>query len=216
MSLLASATNGRRPFRAVLPAFTAALLLVCGCGSDDDDESGGLSESAVAAFVGTYRVTAYTSNANGCDAEGPSMLETLSDTQLVLADQVFLGQRSLQLASCKDDTDCAAKWTAIRTSKPYASEYIFTLSSQTSENVLGGFSASGGPSEQEGLCRREYSVHSLSMAEDGALRFESRLKRLADQPERDGVCWVEPARFKRDAEGRPCSTLTVLEATPAG
>ena len=195
-------------------ALTAALLGVCGCSADDDAQSGGLSDAAVAEFVGTYAVTAYTVNDAGCEAQGPSVLDSLTDTRFVLADQVVLGRRLLQLASCKDDADCSSKWTAIRGNQGYALEYGFAFTARESDDTLTGFTASAGPAEQDGSCHRTYSVHVLSLREDGSLRLESRLKRLADQPQRDGVCWLEPAAMKREAEDRPCATLTVIHATP--
>jgi hypothetical protein len=155
-------------------------------------------------------------NESGCDVEGPSVLESMKDTHFVLAERVVLGERFLDLASCKDDVDCASKATAIREGKPFALEFSFSFTSRESEDVLGGMAAGGGGiGASEGMCARSYSEHRLSMREDGSVRLESRTTALPETPAHDNQCWFEPAAMKREAQGRPCTELTVIEATPA-
>jgi hypothetical protein len=68
----------------------------------------------------------------------------------------------------------------------------------------------------DGVCtEREYVTHALARSGD-TLRVESRTVALADAPEEDGFCVVEPAKQKKEAEGRPCSALSVFTGTKTG
>jgi hypothetical protein len=202
------------------PHFAVVSLIVavsfsataCGDSSDPDDSDTTFAHETALSFEGIYQVTRYTSNESGCDAEGASLLETTDETWFVLVARTVIGQQTLELASCADAADCAAKTEKIRNNGSYSIDYHATLSSEANADELGGFSAGTG-FEENGTCvEREYVDHVLTRHGD-AVRLESRTKVLADKPVEDGFCVVRPAQSRKEAETAPCAAFDVLEGT---
>jgi hypothetical protein len=196
----------------------AFTLWGCG-GSDDDGERNGattgLDEATIQSFEGTYRLDTFTENPTSCDAEGPSTLSTLSETNFVLVGGEVFGQRYLELISCSDVADCQTKVTAVRSDGFYSADFNWTLSESAGPDELGGFLAWTG-FEMDGICtEREYETQRLTRMAD-KLRVEARVYALEDRPVVDGFCEVRPAEQEQEAQGKPCSDFSVLTATKTG
>jgi hypothetical protein len=190
----------------------ALALVACG-GSDERDENGdnGLDETTVRSFEGLYRLDSFSENASSCDVEGPSTLATITETNFVMVGGAFFGARFLQLASCSD-ANCAMKTDAIRTNGFYSIEYSLTLSGVAGPDELTGFRSSTGFGMDDICVERDYVTHVLTRTGD-SLRVESRTVALEDAPQEDGFCVTEPAKQKQEAEGRPCTALSVFTGT---
>src|SRR5687768_8626053 len=160
---------------AVAVSFGSAA---CGDSNDSDgssDSGNPLTRETALAFEGVYQLTHYTENASGCDTEGASLLETTDDAWFVLVARTVLGTQTLELVSCADAADCAAKVEEIRNFGLYTIDFQATLSSEVSVDELGGFSASTGFEENGRCVERDYTDHVLTRNGD-AVRLESRTK----------------------------------------
>jgi hypothetical protein len=198
-------------------AGTLLALGLVGCGgSDDGTENGasGLDEATVQSFEGRYRLDSFTENPSSCDAEGPSTIASITETNFVMVGSSFFGDRYLQLTSCSD-ADCSMKVNAIRTNGSYFMEYSLILSGVAGPEELTGFLASTGFGMDDRCVEREYIDHVLTRTGD-TVRVESRTIALEDAPQEDGFCVVEPAKQKQEAAGRPCTALSVFTGTKTG
>ena len=187
----------------------------CGDSSDPEGTSGSensLTRETALSFEGIYELTHYTENASGCDSEGVSLLGTTTDAWFVLVARTVLSMQTLELVSCADAADCAAKAEQIRNFGIYTSDFAATLSSEASADELGGFSASTG-FEENGVCvERDYLDHVLTRSGD-AVRLESRTKALDDKPVENGFCVVRPSESRAEAEAAPCAAFDAIEGT---
>jgi hypothetical protein len=198
-------------------AGTLLALALVGCGgSDEGAENGGsgLDEATVQSFEGVYRLDSFTENPSSCDAEGPSTFATIMDRSFVMVGSSFFGDHYLQLASCSD-SDCPMKVDAIRTNGSYFFDYGLILSGVAGPDELTGFLASTGFGMDDLCVEREYVTHVLTRTGD-TVRVESRTVALEDAPQEDGFCVVEPAKQQQEAEGRPCTALSVFTGTKTG
>jgi hypothetical protein len=190
-----------------------ALAGLSGCSGSDEGEAGGISTSTAHALSGVYELTHISQNQAGCDAEGQSVFGQTQDRHFVLVSRVVLGNRVLMLVSCSGIEDCRQKRRAIESSGSYHFDYSFMLTSEIDATHVAGFEASTGYGDDAGMCtERVYSDHDLVLRL-GGVRLESRTKVLADQPQKDGACWVTPAESRTEAAGVPCSELRVLEGS---
>lgn len=192
----------------------ATPLLGAGCSSSYSN-AGGISEADAAGFSGIYQTTGYSENSASCDAPGASLLSGLGDKFFLVVPVSELGEHFVSLVSCKSVSECQATRSALTSEGFYSSAYSFTLTSKMNATALAGFEATTGFSgSSDGICReRTYADHILSLNADHSLRLESRTKKLADKPQHDGFCEVEPAASKQEASGLPCSDLKVLEGS---
>jgi hypothetical protein len=196
---------------------TLLALALVGCGDDGDEAEGdanGVDEATIQSFEGLYRLDSFTENPSSCDAEGPSTLETITERNFVMVGASFFNQTFLQLVSCSD-ANCAMKTNAIRTNGVYSVEYSLILSAVAGPDELTGFSASTGFAMDDICVEREYVTHVLTRTGD-TLRVESRTVALEDAPQEDDFCVVRPAEQKEEAEGRPCTALSVFTGTKTG
>jgi hypothetical protein len=193
---------------------TAALLAV-GCGSSDSGSDNGISDAASAGFVGIYQTTGYSENSASCDAPGASTLDTLQDKYFLVAPAVELGIHLVSLVSCNSVSDCQTKRTAVTSAGFYSYLYSYTLTSVSNATTLTGFEATTGfSSANSTMCTgRTYADHTLTLNADHSLHLESRTKDLADKPQQDGFCEVDPAQSKQEAASAPCSDLKVVDGT---
>jgi len=181
------------------------------CGSSD----GGISSEILADFEGVYQLDSASENPTGCDAEGPSNLDTIAQRQFVAIRLKMLTVSGLQLISCADDAGCASTATMVKSGGGWAAAWSWFLSESTATDQLGGLSASSGFA-QSGVCTgRSYTALTLTRQSD-TLRLEARTTDLADLPADNGVCWADPAKERSEAAGRPCSSLRVLAGSKRG
>ncbi|HKO50561.1 MAG TPA: hypothetical protein VJV79_22715 [Polyangiaceae bacterium] len=195
--------------RAIWILGGALAITACGAGSD----AAGSGISNASAFEGIYQLTAASENTTGCDTPGASKLAQLRDQFFVVTSSEIFGQRYLTLNSCSSVADCQAKRAAQLAHQPYLVEYGFTLSSSTNATTLNGIAPSTGAGEGTLCVRRTYSDHVLTVAADRRLHLESRTKHLADQPQNDGFCEVDPAKSKQEAASKECSSLEVFDGS---
>jgi len=200
-----------------MPCFCAALA---GCGDSDNGDHGGgnpgspLSEATIKSWEGTYELTGSTMNSSGCDAEGPSTLDSKMERFFVAVGWRVYGTNILQLASCAESADCAATAAAIRELTMYSPEFSLTMSSENGPNELAGFLAMSGYLDGNMCVERDYT-DIVAMREGDTLRVESRRIPLRDKPTKDGICWAE-AKQREEAQGQPCAELEVLTGTKVG
>ncbi|MEP7052618.1 MAG: hypothetical protein ABJB12_19780, partial [Pseudomonadota bacterium] len=60
---------------------------------------------------------------------------------------------------------------------------------------------------------RTYADHTLTLNADHSVKLESRIKDLADMPQQDGFCEVQPAQAKAEAAKAACVELQALTGT---
>lgn len=191
-------------------------LIVClaggataACGSDSD--AGGGADAA--AFEGIYQLTAASQNSAGCAEPGGSKLSSLRDQFFVITGAEVIGQKIAVLNSCSSVADCQAKRAAQLANQPYLVDYTFTLSSSVNASTLNGFVATTGHAEGTQCVERRYADHVLTVAADHGVHLESRSKNLADQPQSDGFCVVEPAKARQEAASKECASLEVYDGS---
>jgi hypothetical protein len=109
--------------------------------------------------------------------------------------------------------DCQAKRAAQLANQSYLIEYSFMLSSSSNPTTLNGFQAGTGTGQGTQCVQRTYAEIVLTVAGDHSVHLESRTKNLADQPQNDGFCEVEPAKSKEEAAGKECSSLEVFDGS---
>src|SRR5512142_1445828 len=148
--------GGRRIGCAVL----AGVILACGgaCGG------GGVSASGAtfASFEGIYQIDADTQNPTACDAEGPSILDTITQQQFAAVHMKMLSVDGLLLVSCADDAGCSSTASMIKSGGGWLSEWGYFMSEILGTDQLSGLSASGG-FELSGNCTsRSYTALTLT------------------------------------------------------
>jgi hypothetical protein len=187
---------------------------LAGCSGSDDADAGGISSWTAQAMSGVYELTHFTENEAGCDAEGQSVLDGITDHHFLVTPAMVLADRVLMLVSCDGIEDCRQKRNAIENRQAFGVDYNFILTSEIDATHVAGFEASTGTGRVAGMCtERVYSDHRLTQVTGSLLRLESRSKLLADRSQTDGSCSVIPAESKSEAAGLPCGKLRVLEGT---
>jgi len=201
-------------YRIWFLGLSAGLLgMGCSSGGGGGGASSGISSAASAEFVGIYQTTGYSDNSASCDAPGASLLDGLQDKYFVVAAADEFGISTVSVVSCSGVADCQAKGSKVTDGGFYSSVYSFTLSSAVNATVLAGLYATTGFGEGTMCTGRTYADHTLTLNSDHSLHLESRSKELADKPQQDGFCEVEPAKSQQEAATLPCSELTVLDGT---
>lgn len=181
-----------------------------GCSGGDDARAGVGDASA---FEGIYQLSAASNNLAGCAAPGASTLSQLKEQFFVITSSEVFGQKIAILNSCSSVANCQAKRDAQQNNEAYSIEYTFTFSSSDNARTLNGFEATTGYSQGTMCIERTYAEHVLTLAANRSVHLESRTTNLADLPQKDGFCWVEPAKSKQEAAGKPCRSLEVLDAS---
>lgn len=193
------------------------LWLSCGalsllaCGSSDDAAASDVTNQA--AFEGIYQLTAASENTASCVSSGASKLSALRDQFFVITGSELFGQKYVVLNSCNSVAACQATRAAQQANQAYQIEYSFTLSSSTNATTLSGFYAGTGRGEGTQCIQRKYADHVLTLAPDHSVHLESRTKNLADKPQKDNYCWVDPKESKLEAATAACVSLEVLDGS---
>lgn len=186
-----------------------SLFSVLACGSAGDRADGGVTNASY--FEGIYQLTAANENLTGCATPGDSKLSQLREQFFVITASEVFGQKFVVLNSCSSVGDCQAKQAAQRSGQTYTIEYTFTLSSTVNATTLSGFEAGTGFGQGTQCVERSYADHVLIVAADHSVHLESRTKKLADQPQHDGFCEVEPQKSKQEAANKECSSFESLD-----
>ena len=193
----------------MIGAATLALG-AAGCGGD-----GGLSSELLAGYEGVYQLDTATENPAACDAEGASIIDTLTQKQFVAVAIQVLAISGLQVISCADDAGCADTAMKAKGSGGWAAMWGYLFSENVGADQLGGLSASSG-FNQNGTCTdRDYTALTLTRTGD-TLRIEARKTLLADVPSDNGICWADAVKQRSEAAARPCSSLRVLTGSKRG
>jgi hypothetical protein len=169
-------------------------LLIVGCG-------GG---SSLTELEGIYTITTWTDNTASCDAEGPSVLDQMTDTALFVKIENFLGQKFVNAVRCIDLVDCQAK----------AAEDTIFLDGYAFEKGSDEDGWTGSTIFASGIdtCQGSVTDHVMTAPADGALHFESKTRNsLPFDKDSEGFCNTDDA--KAAAEGQPCVELEVITAT---
>jgi hypothetical protein len=188
----------------------SGAVSIVACGADGSAEAGVANAPA---FEGIYQLTAASENTAGCAAPGASKLATLHDQFFVITGSEILGQKVAILISCASVVDCQSKRAAQLANQTYRSEYSYWLSSSVNATTLEGLQAGTGMGQGTQCVERTYAEHALTIAADHSVHLESRTKYLADKPQRDGLCWVDPAESKQEAASKECSSLEVIDGS---
>lgn len=196
-----------------LISIVGGAFWIAACGGGSDLGEPGVSDASASTFEGIYQLTAASENTVDCAAPGASKLALLHDQFFVITGSEIFGQKFVMLNSCKSVADCQAKRAAQLANQAYLIEYTFTLSSTANATTLNGFEAGTGRGEGTQCVERTYADHVLVVAANHSVHLESRTKYLADQPQDDGFCEVEPAKSKQEAASKPCSTLEVFDGS---
>ncbi len=186
----------------------AGAMLAAGgaCGG-----GGGGGVSPFASFEGIYQVDAATNNPSACDAEGPSILDTITQQQFAAVHMKMLSVDGLLLVSCADDAGCSSTASMIKSGGGWLSEWGWFMSESQGTDQLGGLSASGGFALGGNCTSRTYTALTLTRQPGtDMLRLENRTTALADMPADNGVCWSDPSQERSEAVGLPCASLQVL------
>jgi hypothetical protein len=171
--------------------------IACGaCGGDSSS-----------ALQGIYQASTWTSNELGCDAEGPSVLETQAETIFYVKEENFLGIEFLNVSFCSDLADCETM--AADDDTIYVGRWGFEDGSDA-----GGWTTSwfeGFPDEND-VCQGLFARAGMTGVEGESVRVEVRRSQTAPFPaNEDG--WCEDEDAEPAAEGMPCAELEVMTAT---
>jgi hypothetical protein len=197
--------------RGWLEIVAVAMLGAAACGGD----GGGLSSELLGGFEGVYQLDAATENPAACDAEGPSVLDTIAQKQFVALGLKMLTINGLQVISCADDAGCASTAANAKGGGGWAAAWGWFFSESVAADQLGGLSASSGFAQGGTCTERSYTALAVMRVGDG-LRIDERRTDLADAPADNGICWAEPAKQRAEAAGLPCSSLRVLTGSKRG
>jgi len=192
----------QRSFRVGSVGVIAMTLAACG-----DGGSGG---GGFGPFEGIYEITAHTENTAGCDVEGPSVLG--NNAPMLASVQIEFFVAALTLHPCDDLADCQAVAADAKANNVFTFGDGFTFDSVTSGGSVanGTMVFAGGASGSSG-CMGTVTKHTLTRAEDGSIRIESRTTPSGPYPEdAEGFCTTDGARAA--AEGQACTELVAIDA----
>ena len=189
-------------------AVPAALCAVVafGCGKPT-------VESVGRRIGGVWAVESHTTNAAGCDAEGPSTLDAVRERHFVAVATKTLGESRLTLASCVDVGACRDKERRLAAGEMLSGEWFYEFTTVAEGGRLAArYASTGFASEDRKTCSGGSASERTLEVRDGKLRIEERTRTARDYPaDAEGGCWTD--RALAAAEGQPCSRLQVLIAT---
>jgi hypothetical protein len=193
----------------VLCSLSLSLLALApsACGGDDEDqEQVGLTTK----LRGIYAIDSWTSNEAGCDAEGASVLEMMSNKKLAVKLTEFFGVELVIAVPCADATSCAEDAEA-GIFGIFAGAALFDRGSDAA-----GWDGDGSShAVNNGVCEGNYFTQRMEVIGDKRVKVETRTFEAtfpAEGTNGDSFdCPLESA--KKAAAGQPCETLTVITAT---
>jgi hypothetical protein len=190
-------------------ALSCGALALAGCGDDDGDDA---LSAAAAKLRGIYEVEGYTRNEAGCDADGPSALEVLTEQHLFMDSTTVFGQVVVHAISCTDVEDCRSKATAFANQEIFGSELSFAFSAGGGDQITGLLRSTGFSGGPEDMCREPTRRElTLDVMAEGRIRIREESFVGDDYPEdSDGFCTTE--RGEQATAGKPCAELKVLTA----
>jgi hypothetical protein len=211
--------------RFVGRTFVLSWLGAVGCGSSDgsgnpsaDEGIPGatpVSPATSASYEGSYALSSFTVNPTGCDVEGPAETSAHKPT-FVMAAGAGPEPSPLALVACAGDVECAEKVALVRAGGAISAEYAVFLREEDGANVLRG-GAFGPGSHVEGVCVGRKWLATVITREGDSVRGETRTIPLSDAPSAAGSCISKTAsELAREAEGRACSELRVIEGQKIG
>ncbi len=175
---------------------TALLALLIGCGDDGS------------ALLGVYSLDAWTENDTGCDAEGPSVLETSDSTHFFIKEVNFFGTSIINVALCSDLADCQQRAADGDTIELGDRSYGFDSGSDSAGWTGGGVIAGGSGD----TCSGEVYDYLLTEVSDGVVQIRVETREVSGVPtDSDGFCDTDAARAA--AKDQPCARLEVFEGT---
>lgn len=193
--------------RGVKLLCSLALLTLAGaCGGGEEEEEGGLTSN----LRGIYSIDSWTDNQAGCDAEGASVLDMMSDKKLGIKLTNFFGVGLLVAVPCADPIDCAESADA-------GFFGIFGGAALFSEgsDAAGWFGDGSSHVVTDGVCDGSYFTQRMEVIGDKRVKIETKTFTSSFPAEgtagNSDDCPLESA--KKAAEGQPCQTLTAMTAT---
>jgi hypothetical protein len=194
--------------RAAQVLCSLSLLVVpLACGGDDEEpEETGLTTD----LRGIYTINTWTENQAGCDAEGASVLDMMSNKKLAIKLTEFFGVDLLIAAPCADPTDCAEKAEAGLFGGLFGGAALFDKGSDAA-----GWDGNGSSHIiNNGVCEGTYFTQRMEVTGDKRVKVETKIFDTTFPAEGAGdaaECPLESA--KKAAEAVPCKTLAVITAT---
>jgi len=195
----------RRAAKLLCSLVFFTLPFASGCGGDEETEEAGLTTK----LRGIYTIDTWTDNEAGCDAEGPSVLETMADKKLGIKLTSFFGVGLMIAVPCADSADCAESAEA-GFFGVFAGAALFGEGS----DEAGWFGDGSSHVVNNGVCEGNYFTQKMNVIGDKRVKVETKTFETsfpAAAAMGDSECPLESA--KKAAEGQPCKTLTVITAT---
>lgn len=169
-------------------ALTLALPLL-GCAED------------LTALEGVYTIESWTENETGCDAPGPSILETKAEKAIYLKAVNFLGAEFINVVKCPD----------LETCRNEAADDVIDLGGITFEKGSDSAGWSGLSDTLDGSCTGDVFENLLLSADDGTLRVEQRGTAVENAP-RDSDDFCDRDAAAELAAPLPCGRLEIFTA----
>jgi hypothetical protein len=184
----------RKIFAFVIASIVSPMA-ACGGGSGGYDTE----------LLGIYTMTTWTENDAGCDAEGPSILETETNKAIFVEIGSFLGVSYMQAVKCVDTADCAMQADG---ETIFLDAFAFENDGSDSGGWTGTTVAAGGID----MCSGSVSDYVMTGPTPDTLRIESRTRDARPFPkDSEGFCNTDDAKVA--AEGQPCVRFEVITAT---
>lgn len=185
--------------------------LAVGCGETADSDMMRLGHR----LAGVYAVDAFTRNEQGCEREGPSVLEEQGDHYFLVMTDQSRSAEVVRVVSCESVAACRLNREALAAGGTADFEYSFVFSHLSSSNTLDGEAVSSGASDAQGACKEGELIRTeLLNLGHGKVELRQRITRLLPHSEDDsGVC--RPAREPLRTGDEGCAVLEVIAAERA-
>jgi hypothetical protein len=175
-------------------AVFACLSVWVACGGESDD--------IASVESGVYAIESWSLNEQGCDAEGPSILERRVQSHVLIAHVAASDEELIAVQPCLDPEDCLAAFDDLRpSSSPYG-------------ELTGGNRADGFEGWREGstatgdICR--FWAEAATLITDAGVALFERRTQYVDTARTGLFCGFSGGPNGRDA---PCRELELLTAT---
>jgi len=184
----------------------AFCFLAVACGDDKD------AASISSDLEGIYKISHATQNSESCDAEGKSIIESISEKYFIFVSYKSYGVDYLTFVSCENPEKCKeiAK-TAKSGEMGFGGEFLDNLTSgddskgYNSKIITTGYNS-------DGICTKSgVKEGNLIKIDASTLKWTLKFSAGKDYEAKDDTCSTEAA--KEAVKGRPCSEYTVIQGT---
>ena len=197
--------SGQVFFRMGFSLF-GVLILLTGCLNNSGKGSG----NSAGGLDGVYQLNHSTENTNGCDTEGPSVLETTPESFMALYSSQVLGYPILASLNCVDTADCRQRVTDAREAGLFGLLFSIVLEGNATEGYHGEISSAWSVGADS--CMGSLTEFTLDKTGDSTVQLEGRMTDSAPFPQdAEGFCDTED--IAAHIQGQPCVELMVKRGT---